>query len=220
MAPNPSSRALMTLAAGLLVQLGCSPAQPIRPAEGSALVATTSGHATSGALSIEASVLPEEQAKESLRVDPATIGLLPIAFVARNDGRDPWLLSQTDFRLGIDDLTKEAPALPGRAANLLRDPNEASAAIWAGYLVFGILAAPSINAAEGHERAAVESNYALIFKSATVAPGATQAGYLFFESPKAIDQIHHLNLTVTLVSRGTDTPAATIELDLINPYAG
>jgi hypothetical protein len=97
---------------------------------------------------------------------------------------------------------------------LLRDSSRSKGAAWAGYLVFGILAAPSINVAEKKEASSVESHREVIFSEALLAPGGTIAGYLFFESSSRLTKLQRLELELRILG-DTDN---LIPVQLSNPY--
>lgn len=162
---------------------------------------------------LKAAILTEEQCDAPLQVAHVERDLLPVKFRLINDSRMALSVRQDDFRLLLDHVRRIAPALPGRAASLLRDESASTGAMWAGYLALGILAAPALHAAENSEEAAMRSARELFFDAAEIAPGASLDGYLVFESPLPIVELD----TTVLQMRQASGPL--IELRLSNPYS-
>ncbi len=217
MTHRPTSRAataLVLVFAGFLA-FACSHAKPI-------VSATTEGFASAHAqkrvndnLTISATVLSKDQAKKRLRIQPAQRSVLPILFAVKNEGTRSYPISLTHFSLNLNGRLRIGPALPGRAATLLRDTSESDAAALSGYLVFGVLAAPFIHSAEQREDETVLATRDLVFREAEVQPGQIQPGYLIFESPVDLADIHSLELEVQTTTEGDDQ---VILLPLLNPY--
>lgn len=203
------SQAVAVLA--LLSCMGCASAQPIeRPRADDLMVGVAQGR--DDRMRVSARVLNAEQSKAMLRAPASERDLVPVLFAVSNDGGAALPIRQDDFRLRIDGPRRIAPSLPGRAATLLRDERASTEAIWAGYLLFGVFAAPSIHSAEKKEADAVHRSHELLFSSLQIAPGDTAVGYLVFESPLPVDEVAAPVLEVHTPSGGT------MELPLTNPY--
>jgi hypothetical protein len=103
------------------------------------------------------------------------------------------------------DQERLEPALPGRAATLLRDSSGSRNIALAGWLAIGIFAAPGIDAAEKKETAAVVANREVIFSVVEIAAGETIAGYLFFEISTAFAKIKLLALVGCNIDIASDS---------------
>jgi hypothetical protein len=166
-------------------------------------------------LVLQAALLTKDQSQRLLRVDAAARGVVPLLFVLSNKTTTTYTLRREHFRLRVNQEHLE-PALPGRAATLLRDASGSRRAAWAGLLAIGILAAPGIDAAEKKETAAVVANREIIFSVADIPAGEMTAGYLFFEIFQALGKAPSLALELHVVSAGTSVP---LMVELLNPYA-
>lgn len=205
----------MIVAAGMcMYAAGCtSPRQIIAP-DPKELSMSNEGQTERDGFTFRATILGEEQAKRLLNVDVfASRSVVPILFVLTNQNKNACMIRREHFTLRTAQLRIE-PALPGRAAALLRDSSESEAAIWAGYLVFGIFAAPSIDAAEKKETASVEGHRELIFSEADLPPEGTIAGYLFFESLPSVKKVQRLELELRILGDMENL----ISVQLHNPY--
>jgi hypothetical protein len=87
--------------------------------------------------------LAKEQAQRLLGVDVTERSVMPVLFVMTNQTATPQLVLREHFSLRIDQLRID-PALPGRAATLLRDSSGVQHAAFAGFAL-GIFAAPIIH---------------------------------------------------------------------------
>jgi hypothetical protein len=192
---------------------GCSPARPIEPASGDPWnVDTPSVVDDQSRLALSAVILDAKQSHVLLHVSAVERDVLPLIFTVTNGGAAPFPVQQEDFRLRLDDGRRIVPALPGRAASLLRDDRASTGAMWAGYLVFGILAAPALHDAERREEAAMRASRQQIFVRAEVPPGSPLNGYLVFEVPVPVDT---LNDPVLEMRQPLGAP---LEIHLGNPY--
>jgi hypothetical protein len=198
------------IAAALLTCAACSTPQVIEPPTAESLGARRVER-SHGGVRCSAMVLDDAESRDLLRVAAAERDLIALVFALTNLGDQPLPLQQNAFRLRINDTRRIAPALPGRAASLLRDETGSLEAMLAGALVIGPLAAPSIEAAYRREAYATNTSRELIFSATSVAGGNTGAGYLIFESPLPLDEISQLVLEMALPSVGT------IELPLTLP---
>lgn len=195
---RPSFIGLVTVAVGMCIfAAGCTGPRQIVAPDSRELSMSDEGQSERDGVTLRATVLGKEQTKRLLNVDVASRFMLPVLFVMYNQNKDPLVIRREHFALRIANLRIE-PALPGRAASLLRDSSESEGAIWAGYLVFGIFAAPSIDAAEKKETASVEGHRELIFSEAQLSPGGTIAGYLFFESLPSLKEVQRLDLELRI----------------------
>lgn len=194
--------------------IGCSPARPIERATSDHRNRTPAVADAQSRLGLTAMVLDETQSNALLHVSAGERDLLPVTFTITNGGSTPLSVRQDDFRLRLDDRRLIAPALPGRAASLLRDNSGSTGAMWAGYLAFGVLAAPALHDAEKTEEAAMRSSREVFFSSAEVSPGAALDGYLVFEIPVPVVGLDEPVLQMSQPS------GAPLEIYLSNPYAG
>lgn len=196
----------------LALLAACSSPRPIQSPQ----LEHATGRATevaAGPLILRATVLDEQQSDELLQVDAAERRLVPVLFVLANRGDAVLTVGQDDFRLRTDTGRGIAPALPGRAASLLRNEGGSTAAIWTGYATIGFLAAPAIDAAEKREEQAARASRGVLFSSDEVAPGESVVGYLIFESPLPVEELSELALAFI-----TPNTADAVRLPLINPY--
>ena len=209
-----SAIGLIIVAVGMCIfSIGCTGPRQIVAPDDKELPTSISEQSEQGGFTLRATILDEKQAKRLLGVDVASRAIAPILFVIGNQNENPYLIRRENFMLRIDQLRIE-PALPGRAAALLRDSSRSQGAAWAGYLVFGIFAAPSIDAAEKKETASVEKHREVIFSEAHLPPGGMIAGYLFFESPFNLKKVQRLDLELSILGNA-EKP---IFIQLSNPY--
>ncbi len=213
--PPPGVIGLMIVATGICMYLtGCSGPQQIVAPDASELSTSNVGQGQRNGLTLRAAVLNEEQEIRLLRVSIASRAITPILFIISNETEISHLIRREHFTLRIGQLHIE-PALPGRAAALLGDHMGSQGAAVAGFLIFGILAAPGIDAAEKKEAASVEKHLEVIFSEANLPPGGTVTGYLFFESPSNLKKIQHFELELRIAG----VPETLISVQLSNPYA-
>lgn len=199
---------------GVIYAVGCAGPQPMTPPAVSELLTAHMGESERDGLVLRAALLVKEQAQRLLGVDVTERSVMPVLFVMTNQTPTPQLILREHFSLRADQLRIE-PALPGRAATLLRDPSGVQLAASLGWLVLGPLAAPSIHAAGKQEAAVVEANRASVFTQAELPPGGTLAGYLFFEVPTAPAKIQGLELELRVFSGAAED---RIPVQLPNPY--
>ncbi len=213
--------ATAVLALGLLSSLpmyvGCRTPRPIPEASMVDLDGENAGGAASAMVVLKAVVVGPQVAGRLFDADLAARSILPVVFAVTNSGTADLHLRREQFLLVVDDAHIE-PVLPGRAANLLRADSEVDTATMIGFIAVGVLAAPSIDAAQRHQEAAVQGNLGRIFSDAEVAPAHTQVGYLFFETPRRLDQISTVRLQYTSQSP-SETPPDSVIVTLANPYA-
>jgi hypothetical protein len=210
---NPRFIALIILLVGVY-GVGCTgPRQIVVPDAKEVFMAKAVQIEREG-LKLQATVLDENQEKRLLAVNVGKRNVVPVLFVMSNQTEIPYRIRREHFALGIDQFRIE-PALPGRAAVLLQDTSRSKGTAWAGLAVFGILAAPSIVAAERKEAASVESHREIIFSEVSLPPGGTIAGYLFFESPVPLRKVQKLELELRI----TGNNDKLIPIQLANPYA-
>lgn len=193
--------------------VGCTGPRQITAPNAKELSMSKPGESEREGVTLRAIILDEKQGKRLLCVDVTKHAVVPVLFVMSNQTENSYLIRREHFRLWIGQSRIE-PALPGRAAALLRDSSRSQGAAWAGYLVFGILAAPSINTAEKKEAASVEAHRDVIFSETPLAPGSTIAGYLFFESPTPLKKVQWFEMVLRF-SENTDY---LISVQLSNPY--
>ena len=193
---------------------GCAGPRQIAAPDAKELRISKVGETEQEGITLGATILDEDQVIRLLSVDVTRHDVVPVIFVMSNQAETSYLIRREHFRLEIGELHIE-PVLPGRAAALLRDSSESQGAAWAGYFVFGILAAPSIHTAEKKETASVEAHREAIFSEAPLTPGSTITGYLFFESPTPLKKVQRFELELR-ISGNTDN---SISVQLSNPYA-
>lgn len=178
---------------GVTCAAGCAGPQPITPPNVSELPTAHIAQGERDGLVLRAALLAKEQAQRLISVDVTGRSVMPVLFVMTNQTATPHLVLREHFSLRVDQLPIE-PALPGRAATLLRDSSGVQHAAFLGWLVLGPFAIPSIHTAGKQEAAVVEANRELIFSQGHLPPGGTLAGYLFFEIPIVPAKIQLLEL--------------------------
>ncbi len=209
---SPPSVIGMFLVVGVMYTAGCTGPRPIIAPDDKELSMSNVGQSNRDGFTLRAIILSEEQGKRLLNVDVRRHALVPVLFGMSNPTGNPCLIRRDHFRLRIGELQIE-PAFPGRAAALLRDSSRSQGAAWAGYLLFGVLAAPSIDAADRKEAASVEAHREVIFSEAHLPPGGTIAGYLFFESPSSLTKVRRLEMELRISGNTEDL----ISVQLSNP---
>lgn len=192
---------------------GCAgPKQIARPTVGELL--SNVGEGMVGEIVFQASVLDKEQAGRLFENDMARKGVLPVLFVITNKSSADCHISREHFTAQMGPSRVE-PAMPGRAAALLRNSSGSSGATMAGWLLLGVLAAPIINEADKSETSAIETHREVIFASADLPPGGKATGYLFFESPVPLTELKQLGVEFCLSGNRNES----IAVQLKNPYA-
>jgi hypothetical protein len=171
------------------------------------------GESSLNDITVQATVLDSEQTVRLFGADMARRGIIPVLFVMSNKTGNECAIRREHFTTRFGKSRIE-PVLPGRAAALLGNSSWSRGAALAGFAV-GILAAPSIVAAEKNETAAVEAHREVIFSEARIPPGGKVAGYLFFESPAPFKGSGFLELELCLSGNRNDS----ITVQLSNPYA-
>ena len=209
-----STLRLLTVLSGVYA-VSCAAPQPITPPSTDALPTAHAARVEHAGLALQAAVLAKDQAQSLLGVPVAARAVLPVLFVLTNHTPTPYTVLREHFRLWANQ-GRYAPALPGRAATLLRDSSGSQSAAIAGWLVLGIFAAPGIDAAEKKESAAVVANQTSVFSRAEVPAAGTVAGYLFFEVPRALATVQTLTLELQAFADGTGD---LLSASLTNPYA-
>lgn len=204
----------LIIVAGCMYIAGCSGPQRIVAPDAKELSVSKVREGEREGVTLRAVVLDEEQGKRLLGVDATKQSVVPVLFAINNQTENPYQIHRGHFILRIGQLCIE-PALPGRAATLLCNTSQSQGAAWAGYLVFGILAAPSIDTAEKKEVASVEAHRELIFSEARVTPNGAITGYLFFESPLPPKKIKQIDLEFRI----SGDKEKLIAVQLFNPYA-
>jgi hypothetical protein len=199
---------------GFTCAIGCAAPRPITLPDVAELPSAYMAQGEQEGILLKATILPKQQARQLLGAPVAGRSVMPIFFAVTNNTVAPHLISRDQFSLQRGQL-RIAPALPGRAAALLRNSSGSYGAALAGWLVFGIFAAPVIDVAEKQEAAAVEVNREIVFSEAHIPPGGTITGYLFFETPITFVKMQHLELGLRPVLDGA---AAQIMVRVPNPY--
>lgn len=203
----------LIIVAGLCVA-GCTGPQQIVAPDVRELSMSKVGQIERDGLTMRATILDEKQAERLLNVDITRRNVIPVLFVMSNETENSYSVRREHFALRIGKFCIE-PTLPGRAATLLRNSSRSQGAAWAGYLVFGIFAAPSIDAAEKKEAASVEGHREVIFSQAYLTPSSSIAGYLFFEPPTSLKNVRWLNLGLHISGNTEDL----VLIQLTNPYS-
>lgn len=192
---------------------GCAgPKQIARPNAGE--LSSNVGEGVVDDIVFQAVVLNKTQAERLFKMDIARQGVIPVLFVMTNKSTADCHLLREHFTAHIGPAHVE-PAMPGRAAALLRDSSGSAGAAWAGWAVLGVLAAPIIDAAEKNETSATEAHREVIFSSADLPAGGKAIGYLFFESPAPLTKLKQLGIEFCLSGNKNDS----ITVQLNNPYA-
>jgi hypothetical protein len=204
---------LSVILLGCICLIGCTAPGPIARPDVSDLSPRVRENSVNGIV-FQATVLDGDQTARLFSTDMAQRNVVPVLFVMINRSEVSCTLRREHFtaRFGPSGIE---PAMPGRAAVLLRDSSGSRGAAWAGYALLGILAAPSIAAAEKMETAAIEAHRDIMFCHADLPPGGKVAGYLFFESPVPPRKLQLLDLELRLSGNRNDL----ITLRLSNPYA-
>ena len=170
--------------------------------------------ASRGSITVQAAVLNREQTARLFNLDMARRGVVPVLFAVNNETGSELLIQREHFAVRAGKSRIE-PCLPGRAAALLNDSSGSRNAALAGWLIFGIFAAPQVASADKAEKAAVETNREIVFSQADLSPGGRIAGYLFFESPVRLKSLRFFELELCLSGNRDEL----ITVQLANPYA-
>lgn len=214
-----SRKGLLRSRVGLMVLVICiciagctAPKQITRPDSKELLETVAEG--SHGDITVKAAVLDSEQADRLLNTNLARRGVIPVLFAMGNKAENKCTIRREHFTARVGNVRVE-PTLPGRAAALLRNSSRSAGTALLGGAVLGILAAPSLDAAEQKEAAAVEAHREVMFSEANIPPGGMAAGYLLFESPTPIKDLGFLELELCV--SGNKDESVTIRLP--NPYA-
>jgi hypothetical protein len=198
----------------IIMILGCASPKQIEQPDVRNL-SSRIGENTIDEIVIKAAVLDKEQTITLFNTDMEQRCVIPILFVVTNKSKVGCEIRREHFKAHLG-ISRIEPAMPGRAAALLRDPTGSMTAAWAGYILFGFLVAPSIDAADKAESAAIEEHRKVIFSSGHIPPGGSISGYLLFESPISLKSIKLFDLEYYLA--GSKNKLTVVQLT--NPYAG